>query len=193
MTSGRQTDARPVRRVVLSGCSGGGKTTLLAELGRRGYVTVGEPGRRIVKDQLASGGTALPWENMAEFARLCVDYALADIADTAHLADQWVFFDRGLIDAATAVHHYAGVPALLTSNELASYNRNIFLVPPWSEIYAADDTRRHSFDAAIAEYHRLRAAFTDLGYTEYVLPRDSVAARADLIAEKLQLTRSGTH
>ena len=49
------------RFVVLSGCSGGGKSTLQAELRRRGHATVDEPGRRIVKDESADGGTALPW------------------------------------------------------------------------------------------------------------------------------------
>lgn len=39
------------RFVVISGCSSGGKSTLLAELGRRGYAVVDEPGRRIVKDE----------------------------------------------------------------------------------------------------------------------------------------------
>jgi predicted ATPase len=43
--------------VVISGCSGGGKSTLIAELGRRGYPVVEEPGRRIVKEELASGGS----------------------------------------------------------------------------------------------------------------------------------------
>jgi RNase adaptor protein for sRNA GlmZ degradation len=35
------------RFVVISGCSGGGKSALLEELGRQGYPTVEEPGRRI--------------------------------------------------------------------------------------------------------------------------------------------------
>lgn len=48
---------------VISGCSGGGKSTLLSELERRGFSTVAEPGRAIVKEQLCSGGTALPWED----------------------------------------------------------------------------------------------------------------------------------
>src|SRR6185369_12186033 len=48
------------RFVVISGCSGGGKSSLLEELGRCGYATVEEPGRRIVKEELRSGGTALP-------------------------------------------------------------------------------------------------------------------------------------
>jgi hypothetical protein len=36
--------------VVISGCSGGGKSTLLDELGRRRYAVVAEPGRRIVQE-----------------------------------------------------------------------------------------------------------------------------------------------
>jgi putative ribosome biogenesis GTPase RsgA len=36
------------RFVVISGCSGGGKSTLINELRRRGYRVVEEPGRRIV-------------------------------------------------------------------------------------------------------------------------------------------------
>ena len=46
------------RFVVISGCSGGGKSTLLAELGRRGHAFVEEPGRRIVKEELKGAGSA---------------------------------------------------------------------------------------------------------------------------------------
>jgi predicted ATPase len=42
------------RFVVISGCSGGGKSTLLAELVGRGYAAVEEPGRRIVEEELAA-------------------------------------------------------------------------------------------------------------------------------------------
>jgi hypothetical protein len=40
------------RLVVVSGCSGGGKSTLLVEMMRRGYQVYPEPGRQIVKEQL---------------------------------------------------------------------------------------------------------------------------------------------
>ena len=49
------------RFVVISGCSGGGKSTLLAELGRRGHTVIEEPGRRIVIEEMNNGGSALPW------------------------------------------------------------------------------------------------------------------------------------
>jgi hypothetical protein len=47
--------------VTISGCSSGGKSTLLVELRRRGFATIDEPGRRIVVEELERGGRALPW------------------------------------------------------------------------------------------------------------------------------------
>jgi predicted ATPase len=61
----------------------------------------------------------------------------------------------------------------------------VFLAPPWPEIYAADAERRHDMAAAVAEYHRLAAAYPALGYRVTVLPRVSVAERADRILAAL--------
>jgi predicted ATPase len=66
------------RFVVISGCSGGGKSTLLEELAARGYAVVEEPGRRIVQEELAGNGAALPWVDAAAFARRAIAVALAD-------------------------------------------------------------------------------------------------------------------
>jgi predicted ATPase len=63
---------------VISGCSSGGKSTLLAGLGRRGQVTVDEPGRRIVREELRRDGSALPWLDKIAFARRAIALALAD-------------------------------------------------------------------------------------------------------------------
>ena len=57
------------RFVILSGCSGGGKSTLLEELRARGHATVAEPGRRIVREEMTLGGNALPWIDPEAFAR----------------------------------------------------------------------------------------------------------------------------
>ena len=81
--------------VVLSGCSGGGKSTVLAKLAALGHAVVEEPGRRIIAEEIASGGTALPWIDLEAFLRRAIDMALADRAAAA--ANQaWTFFDRGL-------------------------------------------------------------------------------------------------
>jgi len=172
------------RFVVISGCSGGGKSTLLLELGRRGYATVEEPGRRIVQEEMRGDGLALPWVDATAFARRAIALAITDRA-VAKGAAGWVFFDRGLIDAAAALQHLTGEPALATLGQAHRYHRRVFLTPPWPEIYVADTERRHGLDAAIAEYQHLLEVYPSLGYAVTILPEIDVAARADFVLRSL--------
>ncbi len=68
------------RFVVISGCSGGGKSTLLAELGSRGYPILEEPGRRIIREEMRSNGSALPWVDLAAFLRRAIAIAIDDFS-----------------------------------------------------------------------------------------------------------------
>jgi predicted ATPase len=169
---------------VISGCSGGGKSALLAELGRRGHVTVEEPGRRIVREELLGNGSALPWVNGAAFARRAVALALAN-RDAASRALGRVFFDRGLIDAAVAFQHLTGEPTLAAFGQAHRYHHRVFLAPPWPEIYVTDTERRHGLDTAIAEYERLLNIYLSLGYEVTILPKISVPERADFVLNAL--------
>jgi predicted ATPase len=174
------------RFVVISGCSGGGKSTLIAELGRRGFATVEEPGRRIVAEEMRGGGTALPWVDARAFARRAIAMALADRA-AAPADGRWVFFDRGLIDAASALEAMTGAPVLAPLATAHPCHRLVFLTPPWPEIYATDSERRHGMDAAVAEYERLCRDYPALGYEIDILPKVAVAERADHVLARLGL------
>jgi predicted ATPase len=172
------------RFVIISGCSSGGKSTLIVEFGRRGYAVVEEPGRRIVNEELASGGSALPWVDGIAFARRVIAMALADRAAAGSL-DGWVFFDRGLIDAAAALQHLTGEPALTAFGQANRYHRRVFLAPPWPEIYGTDAERRHGLDVALAEYSRLLESYPSLGYEVLILPKVTVPERVDFILRAL--------
>ncbi|HCI2634380.1 AAA family ATPase [Pseudomonas aeruginosa] len=172
-------------QVVISGCSGGGKSTLLGELQRRGHATVAEPGRRIIAEQTRQGGNALPWTDMAAFLREALRVAAMDLEGTARDAGP-VFFDRGLIDAAAALQRLCGVPLAQSLGESRPYGRLVFLAPPWPDIYCADEARRHGFPEAEAEYAHLDATYRALGYEVRVLPRASVAERADFVLEAIR-------
>lgn len=175
------------RLVIISGCSGGGKSTLLAELKRRGFSVVEEPGRRIVHAELLSNGKALPWIDLQAFLQKVIAVALADIASVSDSGnpDDWVFFDRGLIDAAVGLQHLTGDPVPETLDPIRRYHQRVFLAPPWPEIYVQDAERRHALDTATAEYLRLLEAYPALGYDISILPKAEVAQRADFILETL--------
>ena len=96
-----------------------------------------------------------------------------------------VFFDRGLIDAAAALHHQTDEDTLTALRRLHRYNTRVFLAPPWPEIYAVDHERRHDLAAAITEYERLREVYPSLGYEVHLLPKRSIAERADAVLARL--------
>lgn len=180
------------RFVLITGCSGGGKSTLLSELRARGHEVVEEPGRRIVRDQLQTGGRALPWVNALAFTQLAIATALAD-RETAKSASGWVFFDRGLIDAGSALQHLTGQPILSQLNELHPYHRLVFMAPPWPEVYVTDAERRHGFQAGIEEYERLREELPTLGYEVVLLPKVTPSARAEFVLNALGVAERGVN
>ena len=172
------------RFVVLSGCSGGGKSTLLAELARRGYSVVEEPGRRIVREEQASGGTALPWVDPEAFIRRAIAMALED-RQRAEGIPGWVFFDRGLIDAISALSDMTGEPTLQDLGGRYRYHPTVFLTPPWPEIYEIDPERKHGFAEAKAEYVRLVRDYGLLGYEVLEVPKLPVGHRVDFVLARL--------
>lgn len=170
--------------IILSGCSGGGKSTLLAALRRRGEVVIEEPGRRIVAEQRASGGTALPWVDGVAFARRAIDVSRSDLRSASGNPGR-VFCDRGLIDAAVALEHLTGEAAADTVGQTHRFHHTVFLAPPWPEIYEVDAERRHGLDQAIEEYRRLHHAYRALGFDISLLPKTDVSRRADFVLSAL--------
>ncbi|TCS16096.1 putative ATPase [Caulobacter sp. BK020] len=138
-----------------------------------------------MREALAGDGAALPWVDLAAFARRAVAMALADLTAAEGLTG-WVFFDRGLVDAATALEHATGEAVLEPLGRAHRYHRRVFLASPWPEIYVNDPERPHGFEAAEAEYGRLLSAYERLGYAVSILPKTDVAARADFVLEALE-------
>lgn len=145
---------------------------------------VEEPGRRIIAEETAVGGSGLPWIDLAAFLRRAIAMAIADHAAAAKNTG-WTFFDRGLIDAAAALQAMTGDDVLRPLAAAHRYHRRMFMAPPWPEIYVADDGRRHGFEAAVAEYDRLAATYPALGYEVVLLPKIPTAARADFVLAAL--------
>lgn len=98
----------------------------------------------------------------------------------------WVFFDRGLIDAAAALEHAIGVSVFETLRKTDRYYRQVFLTPPWPEIFTKDSERQHNMDEALEEYGRLLAAYSNLGYETTILPKTNIHARANFLLDCLR-------
>ena len=141
----------------------------------RGFDTVKEPGRRVIRAEERMGGTGTPWQNPERFCRLCLKMAVADW-DGVRMGT--VIFDRGVFDAAVNLERLGHEEAAL--RYFVEYRFDVMvLASPWPQLFENDPDRRQSFSEAIEEYEALAAAAPRLGYRPRIMPEDSVAARAD--------------
>jgi len=176
---------------VLTGCSGGGKSTLLAVLARRGYDVRPEAGRQIVREQMHLGGGALPWRDAAAFVELAASRTM-HLFNTIEPRGLPVFFDRSLVDLVSFLDMKAiAVPAYLRrAVEAYRYAPDVLVTPPWREIYASEAERPKPFEDACREYDALVAGYLAAGYGLVEVPRLDVEARADFVVAFL-LARAG--
>jgi predicted ATPase len=123
---------------LLTGGPGVGKTTLIEHLRARGERCVEETHRRVIREQVATGGSAVPWLDQQAYGERT---AREDIAIFDALADvkERVFFDRGVPD--TGGPGYAPPPWHAEALHTRRYNRRVFVPPPWRDIYAQDGFR----------------------------------------------------
>lgn len=176
--------------VLITGCSGGGKSTLLNKLNEKGFYTVPEPGRRIVAEELASNrnrngnGSALPWVDLKAFSLRAVEMATNDLASVQN-HHGLVFFDRGLIDAALALEYSSGTCYRDILGDEKQYFNKVFLAPPWPEIFEQDDERKHDFQSALDEFDRIQSALIELKYDVCPLPKTTVSERVNYIIKQL--------
>lgn len=170
---------------VITGGPGSGKTTLIASLERAGFCVAHEAGRRVIKEQVAKGGQALPWADRTLFAAAMLTHDIA-----AH--ERWrchtepVFFDRGILD----VLGYLNLTQLPIPQDLREtaqtrrYNRAVFIAPPWPAIFTRDDERKQTLDEAERTYHAMMQVYAAHGYDLIELPRIPVEERVRFVLER---------
>lgn len=173
--------------VVLTGCSGGGKSTLLAALARRGHEVRPEAGRQVVREQMHLGGDALPWADAAKFVELAASRTLY-LFNTVEPRGRAVFFDRSLVDLASFLDMKGiSVPAALRrAVEAYRYAPDVFVTPPWRDIYASEAERPKPFEEAGREYDALVEGYRAAGYRLVEVPRLDVERRADFVLAALR-------
>ena len=175
------------RFYVITGCSGGGKSTLLSELEQRGYRVFPEPGRQIVKEQQFVDGDGLPWKDATKFAELCVSRAMY-FYNSAQRLEPPVFFDRSVIDNIAGIERLGlPMPAYFPLTLVQyRYAPRVFMVPPWREIFVQDAKRQHSYADTEQEFYGLQQAYEANGYEVVLVPKFPVNARADFIERELR-------
>ncbi|MGR3563051.1 MAG: AAA family ATPase [Heliomarina sp.] len=171
---------------VVTGGPGAGKTSLITELARRGFHTISESGRAIIREEMAIGGIALPWADRTAYAERMLQQDLHAYSAAQALPSP-VIFDRGIPDIMGYLT-LCGLPVppyVTAAAEKTRYNRSVFLAPFWDAIFEQDAERKQTRAEAEATCTILHETYTALGYEITELPFKDVVDRADFVAAHL--------
>jgi predicted ATPase len=168
------------RFFVITGGPGSGKTSLIAALD--GIDRMPEAGRAIIQEEMAAGGSALPWKDPLAFAEKML---ARDIQawEAAERLEGPVIFDRGIPDVVGYLQ-WSGLPIPPHFVQAAAdrrYNRRVFIAPPWPEIFTQDAERKQTLAEAESTCHAIREVYARLGYELVELPLVSVSERAAFV------------
>lgn len=173
---------------VLTGGPGAGKTTLLRRLETYGYETVPEVAREIIRHQMETGGEGLPWKNRELYTHLMLDGSVKSYLDACQgFAGKTVFFDRGIPDTFC----YARMIGMELPDGMRGeafryrYNKHVFLLPAWKEIYETDAERKQDWDEAVYTYEMMKKTYREYNYNVIEVPKAPVDERAEFILNSI--------
>ncbi len=177
--------------IIISGCSGGGKSTLISELSKQCYAVVHEAARDIVREQLAVNGDMTPWKNPNAFCKLLIERSMEDFYRAKVMNDvleRLIFFDRSYLEGI----RYSKILNKIDTNTYDSfindlrYFDTVYMTPPWEEIYCQDEDRRHSFKKSVDDYESLLSFYPKYCYKTIELPKVDVSCRVQFILSSIQ-------
>ncbi|GAA1967172.1 ATP/GTP-binding protein [Catenulispora subtropica] len=179
-----------MKRYVLTGTPGAGKTTVIDELRRLGHPTVGEAATEVIARGQAAGEAA-PWEGPGFVDRVLAMQQEREVA--ARGGGVW-FFDRSPVCTLALSRYLGRRPSRALTAEIerirraGTYERTVFFLANLGFVEPTA-ARRISFEDALVFERVHREVYGELGYELCDIPVAAPGERAAAILEQVAAGR----
>jgi predicted ATPase len=175
-----------VHRIIITGGPGTGKSSIIHQLEKSGYPVFPEYSRTLIREQLETGGNILPWDDLPAFSEKVIAGRLVQWHEGAK--KQLSFYDRSIIDSLAYLHK-DGLQIPDNWMNLAQnyrYYNEVFITPPWLDIYQLDEERRESFDQLKEIHKSLLHSYRIFGYKLIEVPCKAIEERMAFILNEIK-------
>ena len=142
-----------VKKIVITGGPGTGKSSIIDELNKRGHACYFEVSRQVTVEARRNGIDQLFLTEPLLFSELLFKGRLQQFEASNNHTAKHVFMDRGLPDVL-AYMDYAKTEYPDWFNHTCKTNiyDQIFVLAPWQDIYKSDNERYENFGQAIVNF-----------------------------------------
>lgn len=173
------------KKIVITGGPGTGKSSIIKKLEAEGHKCFPEISREVILEAKKKGIEQLFLEDPLLFSKMLLEGRINQYEATKKVQDKIVYLDRGIPDVIAYLDYVEAQhpPVFQQSCKDFLYDQ-IFLLPPWEEIYQSDNERYETFEEAVKIHHHLSKTYSDLGYNLVEVPKDTIENRTFFILEK---------
>lgn len=170
---------------ILTGAMGAGKSTILKELRKLGLMCIDEPARQILEEQRFIEGSGIPEQDPKLFTDLLLSRSIYQFKQMENRHGP-VIYDRGIPDNICYAKLFnLDLKPSVNSAQHYQYNKHIFFLPAWREIYENDDERKMTFSQSKMFGDDIKKAYEDLGYIIIEVPMLPPYERAKFIVNTI--------
>lgn len=175
-------------KIVITGGPGTGKSSIINELKKRGYICFEEVSRQVILDARENGVEQLFLTEPLLFSELLLKGRTKQFIDAENHESDVVFLDRGIPDVLAYMDY---VNSKYPENFINSCKNNIydhvFILAPWQDIFKNDSERYESFEQAIEIHENLLETYKKYNYHLLDVPFGTIKERTDYILKVLNL------
>ncbi|GGD05017.1 AAA family ATPase [Hyunsoonleella pacifica] len=177
-----------LKRIVITGGPGTGKSTIINELIKQDFTCMEEISRQVTLDAQKEGIEQLFLTNPLLFSELLLKGRISQFKNSEKTENNIVFFDRGIPDVLAYMDYIGGCypEDFVTHSQHFVYDV-VFILKPWEAIYKSDNERYESFSQAQKIHDYLLETYQSFNYSPIDVPFGTVEERTNFILNTLSL------